>query len=61
MKFNRRDPCFLPDKVGQPKAWFYVNEGSISVLIASRDNHGAVEATISRKYLVAALAAMRQR
>lgn len=59
MKLDRRSPCHLPTPPHLGKAWFYVNEGSITVLVES--GLGTSEVTVPRKYLVAALAAMRQR
>jgi hypothetical protein len=62
VKLDRRRPCNLPRKAkNKPLAWFYVNEGSIDVLVRSDELQIAMEVNIPRKYLVAALAAMRQR
>lgn len=53
MKLSRRLPINL-----SPTVWFYVNEGSITVI--SQGERGTTLATIPRRYLEAALAAMRK-
>lgn len=54
MKYNRKDPvdCKALGEAGA--AWFYVNEGGITVVLS---NGG--QASLTRKQLEAALAAMR--
>lgn len=54
MKLNRRNPCNVT-----PSAWFYVNEGSITVFKAT--DYSAVEVRLTRRHLLAALRAMRKR
>lgn len=59
MKLNRRERTNLPHPSNMPEAWFYVNEGSISVII--NGSIGSMSCTIPKKYMLAALAAMRKR
>lgn len=54
MKYNRRNPVDCQAQGEATKAWFYVNEGSITVVL----NNGG-QATLTRNQLQKALAAMR--
>ena len=54
MKYNRRDPIDCKALGDAEKAWFYVNEGSITVVLSTGG-----QATITREQLEKALVAMR--
>jgi hypothetical protein len=54
MKFNRRCPVNCRALGDAKEAWFYVNEGSIVVVLSTGG-----QAVITRRKLQAALAAMR--
>jgi len=54
MKYNRRDPVDCKALGDAQKAWFYVNEGAITVVLSTGG-----QAILTRSQLKAALAAMR--
>lgn len=55
MNYNRRQAVDCRARGDATSAWFYVNEGSITVVCGGTGG----QATLTRKQLKAALAAMR--
>ena len=61
MKLNRTHPVPIPMRAKDPQLWFYVNERSITVVQKRNDCDRIMSGNIPRRYLLAALKAMRVR